>query len=117
MTVLRILDINRTYTSYQKGRSRVLADDERFQKSVDYVVENYLDAGCDFPPTSTLLSQTFTYLSRRYFDNFHEHFFGVTFTVTATCQVQQSRISATQCTLTTARDVCPENSTCSVHPA
>jgi len=73
----------------------VLADDERFQKSVDYVVENYLDAGCDFPPTSTLLSQTLTYLSRRYFDNFHEQFFGVTFTVTATWQEQQSRISAT----------------------
>ena len=27
-----------------------MPDDERFRKFADYVVENYLDAGCDFPP-------------------------------------------------------------------
>ena len=27
-----------------------MTDDERFGKFADYVVENYLDAGCDFPP-------------------------------------------------------------------
>ena len=27
-----------------------MPDDERFRKIADYVVENYLDAGCDLPP-------------------------------------------------------------------
>ena len=27
-----------------------MPDDERFRKFADYVVENYLDGGCDFPP-------------------------------------------------------------------
>ena len=26
-----------------------MPDDERFRKIADYVVENYVDAGCDFP--------------------------------------------------------------------
>ena len=46
----------------------------------------------------------------------HAHFFGVTFTVTASSQEQErSPHFCDACTLISARDICPEKSTCSVY--
>ena len=100
---LSLLSANEVEVAFVEDVVSDMPDDERFRKFADYVVENYLDAGCDFPPTlwaespdlnpattngceshhahlnaelySVQLNQTFTCLLRRYCDNRHPRTF------------------------------------------
>ena len=123
---LSLLPANEVEVAFVEDIVLDMPDDERFQKFADYVVENYLDVGCDFPPilwvespdpnpTTTNGCESYhAHLNAEFnsaqpniylFDetllrqqtSTHVHFFGVTFTVTASSQEQETevRISAT----------------------
>ena len=47
---LSLLPANEVEVAYVEHVVSDMPDDERFRKIADYVVENYLNAGCDFPP-------------------------------------------------------------------
>ena len=48
---LSLLPANEVEVAFVEDVVSDMADDERFRKFADYVVENNLDAGCNFPPT------------------------------------------------------------------
>jgi len=114
-------------------------DDERFWKFADYVVENYLDAGCDFPPNLCAESpdlkpaighrngceschaplnadfysaqpNIYLFVETLLRQQTSTYIFGVTFTVMASSREQQRGPRFCDArTLATARDICPEN--------
>ena len=47
---LSLLAANEVEVAFVEDVVSDMPDDERFRKFADHVVENYLDAGCDFPP-------------------------------------------------------------------
>ena len=47
---LSLLPANEVEVAFVEDVVSDMPDDQRFRKLADYVVENYLDAGCDFPP-------------------------------------------------------------------
>ena len=47
---LSLLPANEVEVAFVEDVVSDMPDNERFRKFADYVVENYLDAGCDFPP-------------------------------------------------------------------
>ena len=47
---LSLLPANEVEVAFVEDVVSDMPDDERFRKFADYVVENYLDAGCDFSP-------------------------------------------------------------------
>ena len=46
---LSLLPANEVEVAFVEDVVSDMPDDERFMKFADYVVENYLDVGCDFP--------------------------------------------------------------------
>ena len=48
---LSLLLANEVEVAFVEDVVSDMPDDERFRKCADYVVENYLDVRCDFPPT------------------------------------------------------------------
>ena len=47
---LSLLPANEVEVAFVEDVVSDMPDDERLWKFADYVVENYIDAGCDFPP-------------------------------------------------------------------
>ena len=47
---LSLIPVNEIEVAFVEDVVSDMPDDECFRKFADYVVENYLDVGCDFPP-------------------------------------------------------------------